>query len=427
MRHLYNIGIITAATLLSLTGCEKENDFLFDTENGQLDCKALNVDYINRHTRATGVNLSDFTVNFINTETGATVKSFKYAEMPEIVTLPIGDYKAEARYGENPVAEWDAPFYLGNSQFSIQAGKITDKVDPVECTLSNMRITVNIDDLGLGILGDDAKVVVKAGAEGQLTYDKTTSGKAGYFQFVEGSNTITAVFSGTVDGEFIDGETRVYNNAAPGNAYNISFNVNRPDNVEPGDIDFGEITIDASITIRDVTRPVDPGEPDDEILTDDMRPVDGSGDEPGPGVDPDPGTDPEPAAKGPVITPTSEGLELNTPYTITADSKCEFTVTSEKGINAFTIVIESTTLTPEELESVNLSDHLDLVNPGDLADALTGLKFPTGDEVKNQTEVSFNINEFIPLLIGLGSGEHKFHLTVSDEDGTTTGTIWLKN
>lgn len=426
MRHLYNIGIITAATLLSLTGCEKENDFLFDTENGQLDCKALNVDYINRHTRATGVNLSDFTVNFINTETGATVKSFKYAEMPEIVTLPIGDYKAEARYGENPVAEWDAPFYLGNSQFSIQAGKITDKVDPVECTLSNMRITVNIDDLGLGILGDDAKVVVKAGAEGQLTYDKTTSGKAGYFQFVEGSNTITAVFSGTVDGEFIDGETRVYNNAAPGNAYNISFNVNRPDNVEPGDIDFGEITIDASITIRDVTRPVDPGEPDDEILTDDMRPVDGSGDEPGPGVDPDPGTDPEPAA-GPEIVSESEGMELGKPYEVSEGSEVKFKVTSEKGITEFKIVIESSTLTPETLEGVQLTDKLDLINPGEFEEPLNNLGFPTGSNVEGKTDVPFDISKFVPLLGMLGSGEHKFHLTVSDEDGTTTGTIWLKN
>lgn len=205
MRHTIYKGIVSATAILMLAGCDKESSFLTDTENGQLDCKALNVGYINGQTRATGVDINDFTVNFINTSTGKTERSFKYSEMPEIVTLPVGDYKAEALFGDNPVADWDAPYYLGNSEFSIQAGKITDDIKPVECTLSNIRISVNVDDLGLGILGDDVKIVVRAGNEGELTFDKTTSGKSGYFRYVENSNTITAVFSGTVDGDYIEG------------------------------------------------------------------------------------------------------------------------------------------------------------------------------------------------------------------------------
>lgn len=425
MRHTIYKGIVSATAILMLAGCDKESSFLTDTENGQLDCKALSVDYINGQTRAEGVNLGDFTVNFINTSTGKTERSFKYSEMPEIVTLPVGDYKAEALFGDNPVADWDAPYYLGNSEFSIQAGKITDDIKPVECTLSNIRIAVNVDDLGLGILGDDVKVVVRAG-KGELTFDKTTSGKSGYFRYVENSNSITAVFSGTVDGDYIEGETRTYSNAAPGKAYQINFNVNRPDNVEPGDIDTGEITIDASITIRDVTRPVDPGEPDDEILTDDMRPIDGGSSDPEPGVDPNPGTDPEPAA-GPEIVSESEGMELDKPYAVSEGSEVKFKVTSKKGITEFKIVIESSTLTPETLESVYLTDKLDLINPGEFEESLNNLGFPTGSNVRGKTEVSFDISQFVPLLGMLGSGEHKFHLTVSDEDGTTTGTIWLKN
>lgn len=425
MKHNIYKGLLSATAIIMLAGCEKENNFLTDTGNGQLDCKSLNVGYINGQTRATGVDVDDFTINFINTTTGKTERSFKYSEMPEIVTLPVGDYKAEALFGDNPIADWESPYYLGNSEFNIQAGKITDNIEPVECTLSNIRIAVDVDDLGLGILGDDVKVVVKAGKEGELTFDKITSGKSGYFRYVENSNTITAVFSGTVDGEYIEGETRTYSNAAPGKAYKINFNVNRPDNVEPGDIDTGDITIDASITIRDVTRPVDPGEPDDDILIDDMRPVDGS-DEPGPGDDPNPGTDPQPAA-GPEIVSESAGMELDKPYEVAEGSEVKFKVTSKKGITEFKIVIESSTLTPETLEGVGLTDKLDLINPGEFEESLNNLGFPTGTNVEGKTEVSFDISQFVPLLGMLGSGEHKFHLTVSDEDGTTTGTIWLKN
>lgn len=422
MRHTIYKGIVSAAAILSLAACEKENSFVFDTENGQLDCKSLDVDYINDQTRAAGISVNDFTINFINTATSEIVRTFKYSAMPELVTLPVGNYKVAASFGDNPVADWDAPFYFGNSDFSIKVGEITDNVDPVECTLSNIRVSVNIDDLGLGIVDDDWKVIVRAGKEGELEFNNSKAGKHGYFRYVEGSNTITATFSGTVDGESIEGKTYTFNDAAAGNAYGINFNINRPNNVDPGDITINDdITIDATITIKDVTQTVNPDEQEDKPLVDDMRPVDGSTT-----TDPEPGTDPEPTVKGPVITPTSEGLILNEPYTIGDNPACAFTVTSEKGIQELTIDIVSDKLTPQELESTGLSDHLDLVNPGSFADTLTGLGFPNGEAVKGQNSVNLEISSmFLGLLSALGPGDHKFNLTVTDADGTTTGTIWL--
>ena len=455
----YNIySIIAAGALMTgLAGCEKESNFVFGEDEGQLNTESLNVDYINsgRETRA-GVNVGDFTVNFVNTATNEIAKSYKYSEMPEVVALPVGSYKAEAIYGDNPVAEWESPYYVGESSFIIEKGKITDNVGPVECELNNIRIKVNIDDLGLGLLGNDAKVVVEAGKDGNLTYDRTTTDKAGYFRY-DGSNTIIATFSGTVDGVYVDNIKQMYDNANSGNAYTINFVVNKPDNVEPGDILIGDgtsdgITVDATISIQDQNEVIDPDEPDDNILVDDMRPVEDPTDPTNPddpNVDPDNPNepddpnkeDPTPTDNKPQIVTISEGLILNQPCNVenlphhkeivdgeeTEVYSCEFKVTSTSGIQEFKIFIDSSTLTQDTLEGVGLSANLDLVNPGDFADILSGFGFKVGAEVKDKNECSFDIGGFIPLLGMLGSGSHKFHLTVSDANGTTEGTIWINN
>lgn len=437
----YNIYSILAAGVLmtGLAGCEKESNFIFGEDEGQLNTGSLNVDYINsgRETRA-GVNVGDFTVNFVNTSTNEIAKSYKYSEMPEVVALPVGSYKAEAIYGDNPVAEWESPYYVGESSFNIEKGKITDNVEPVECELNNIRIKVNIDDLGLGLLGNDAKVVVEAGKDGNLTYDRTTTDKAGYFRY-DGSNTIIATFSGTVDGVYVDNIKQMYDNANSGNAYTINFVVNKPDNVEPGDIVVGDgtsdgITVDATISIQDQNEVINPDEPDDNILVDDMRPVEDPKDPTNPddpNEDPDdpnnPDTPDNPTTKGPQISGLSDGLTLNVCSDITDESQVEFDIISETGLTEFVIDIESELLSAEELSGMGLSSHLDMINPGDLRAPLEGLGLlEEGEELSGIKEKHFSITPFVGLLTALGSGEHKFHLKIGDETGTTQAILWLK-
>lgn len=420
MKSNISTGIIAAAAFLTLAGCQKDDPFLFNAGEGVLRCETLTVDYVNSNnpSRATGVNIADFDVNFIRTSgehAGDTVRSFKYYQMPEVVSLPKGDYRVGASYGDNPVAEWESPFYLGNSNFSIEANKITEDVETVICKLSNIRVSVNLDDMGLDILGDDAKVVVEAGSEGSLTFDKTTTNKSGYFRYVNDSHSIVATFSGTVNDNYVEGVSRTYDDVNAGNHYALNFAVTTPDNAEPGDIviNGNVIRIDTTVTVINDTIPLDPNEPEPDWLVDNMRPTE-EPDEPAGPVEPVP----------PVITP--HGFALDTPYAVGAGDECVFDVksVSAAGFTEFTVDIESDKLTPEELSNVGLASHLDLVNPGDLAGPLQGLGFPIN--VGGMKEVEFSITGFIPLLGALGSGEHhKFKIKVSDEYGTTEGTVHL--
>lgn len=109
----------------------------------------------------------------------------------------------------------------------------------------------------------------------------------------------------------------------------------------------------------------------------------------------------------------------------TADPEVKITVTSQTGITGFTVDINSTTLTAEELSSLGLSTHMDLVNPGEFAGPLSNLGFPTGSNVNGKKELTFDISSFMPMLTILGSGNSDFTLTVEDAGGQNTKTIQL--
>lgn len=100
-------------------------------------------------------------------------------------------------------------------------------------------------------------------------------------------------------------------------------------------------------------------------------------------------------------------------------------IVSVTGITGFTLEINSDTLTPDELNGINLAQEMDLINPGSCEDGLTFLNFPTGDQVRNQTSMVFDISSFMPMLAGIGSGDSDFVLNVTDAGGTTSKTLHI--
>lgn len=267
---------MATAAAIGLVSCEKESAFLYNEGEGMLNCQSLDVNYIGggqqvRATEANGVSVDDFTVNFIKKGSSTPETTYIYSEMPEVVTLPVGTYTIQALYGNNENAAWDNPYYFGETgEINIEANKITDVPGTVTCKLSNIKIKVNVDDNGLNLI-ENYKVELTVG-KSNLVYNEVQADKTAYFKYVEGSSSIVAGFTGTVDGhELTSPITVTYNNAAPGNAYTINFTVTKPENGKDGNISVGDgsLNIDTSVDVQDVeTTPANPDVPNDDIITD---------------------------------------------------------------------------------------------------------------------------------------------------------------
>ena len=435
------------ALAAGLASCSKEAPFSEEKLDGEgrLLTSAIDVELKTEENlvRAayTEPDVNDFTVEFLSTgDLDTPVKSFRYGEMPEVVTLPVGDYVARAYFGgqygaEGSTAAFSTPYYEGKSvQFSIEENKITDNIGTVECSLANVKVTILFDENLVKVMGDDSKVTVKVGEKGSLSFTKNTD-ESGYFHYDEGSNTIAAEFSGIVDGDETK-ESKSYNNVQPGNHYRITFKLHSIDPNEPGEINPGaegeEIKIDATVQLEDLTgEGINVGEPSDEdiYMEDDRYPNE---DDPEPGPD-DPGNNPDNPGGGPTVTPyrpegTDGTVMVDLDKVNNADGLiCALRIESnaEGGFTGFTVDIVSEKLSASELEGIGLAQHLDLAEtPENLKEALTDLGFPV--DVKGMKSVEFDITGFMPLLSGLGLGEHTFVLNITDANGTTKKELKIK-
>ncbi len=418
MKKSYILPILAAGLLF--TGCSKENPFDGESSTeGQVLKSALavtlNTDETVRQQKPTrgDVNLNDFTVVF--TKDGAPVAKYKYSEMPEVVTLPAGEYTCSATYGENRVADWESPYYLGQSgAFTVEPMEITSYIDPIECKLENVKVTVTFDPVLVARMSPDSYVEVKVGANEGLKYTtaEATSGKAGYFLHTA-ETTLVATFYGTIDGSRTT-ETKSYNDIQRGCHYKLNLKLHTGGEGEGTGDASGEVVLDATVTTVDVERNVTVN---DEPMTPDWTEHPGNGDTPGPD---DPKNEvPTITAEAPVnLDIVNDGPSL---------TSCVLNIHSyaEGGITGLTCDIVSPNLTEEELAGAGLSSHLDLVNPGDLAGALEGLGLPCN--VGGQADVRFDISTFMGMLAAVGAGaEHHFVVTVTDANGTTTKTLKIK-
>lgn len=105
-------------------------------------------------------------------------------------------------------------------------------------------------------------------------------------------------------------------------------------------------------------------------------------------------------------------------------------VKAKEGIRSLRVGISGTLAAdPAELSGLGLADSFDLVDPEatreGLGDALRGLGFPVGDDVRDKSEISFDISTFMGLL-GSFPGNNDFELTVVDNSGQVcTKTLML--
>ncbi|MDE6811845.1 MAG: DUF4493 domain-containing protein, partial [Muribaculaceae bacterium] len=243
---LYKGLFYSLAAAMVLSGCSKEDPFGpdYDGPTGTLITRCLaptltNPEGLEMLTRAAVPSTGDFNV-VITRQGGGRLGSeggsfeYKYSDMPEVLTLPTGDYKVYADYGSNKPSAWDEPYYYGESDFGIEANKITDDVEPIVAKLSNIRVTIVFHPSLLSSMSDDSNVEVKVGDQGIMNFVPTET-RSAYFKYVNKSQTLTATFTGIVDGSEVI-VTKTYDNVAPGNHYRITFRMHGIEDDDPGTI-----------------------------------------------------------------------------------------------------------------------------------------------------------------------------------------------
>lgn len=290
MKKIY---LFTALALgLLAAGCSKENPFEADSANSKgkvlksaiaLDVK-VDVTQREKMTTRADVNPDDFNIVFTRTDQSTPTVSYKYAEMPDVVELPVGSYVCTATLGEDRVEEWENPYFLGRSDaFEVSAYEITSSIGEIECRLENIKVTVEFDPYLVEHITGDSYVLVKVGDSDGLQFGlaEASAKRAGFYR-QNGETTLVAEFHGTVDGKATV-ETKSLTGVTKGNHYNVVFKLHSHSTGGSGDAE-GEVVVDATVTVTDIEHNVEVG--DEEILDDNERPNEGKDDDPNPPTPP---------------------------------------------------------------------------------------------------------------------------------------------
>lgn len=428
---IISLAVVAAAAFAGLTSCSDTwtND-LAEEEKGTLNTESILASvntYEAEKEDAQGAkapesravtDLSPFIVEVVKSD-GSKVASWTYATMPPAPTFAVGTYTVRVKSHNPQPVEWEKPYYAGEQQFQIKANDVTD-VDPIVCTLANVRVSIEVTEALKKASAGDVKITFtgEPGVDLEFAPDETRSG---YFAYTEGLSTMKVHFEGTVSGARED-FTHVLKDIKPGQHRLVKFalriNPNPPAD-ETGNIEIPEgegVMVDCGVTTYEVDGTVSSKE---DVIDDSGRP----GQEEG-GDDPKP-DDPDDKA----ITFSSSTLDLEG-----ANMAEEFgeeeglkpavvDIHSENGVKSLKVKIISDFLTEDMLSGIGLTSQFDLADPGEYAEGLAGLGFPSADEVNGAHDLQFNITKFIPLIFE--EGDHKFEITVTDSKGLVKTMVLL--
>jgi len=386
--------------------------------NGQVNLRSMGVDVNNAETIITtsagaksaaraNVDLSDFNVTI--SSGGTAVHSWRYADMPELFTLPVGDYTVKVVSHQVQKAEWEHPLFIGEKTFSITENEITP-IGIVTCYLSNIKVSVRYDSRLRELMGDDVKVTVIANDEGKLEYTPDET-RAGYFEAIEGSSTLVAELTGTIKGNF-ETYRKTLTDVKAGQHRIITFVVKEPypDVEENGGIEIGDgLYLDMEVENVNLNYGLDIRE---DNLEDD-RPTfggnEGGGEQGG-------GDDPEPKPED-FIRITSDDVSFDAMNSVDGSSYV-VKIHSDNGIEHFVVKIESTdeNFIKSVGELMPTTFDLAYIDDPELAAKFTNpqIGFPVNEQVIGAKDLNFDISGLVPLL-GAFPGTHKFTLAVTDK------------
>lgn len=419
--------ILTSAVVLAAMLATSCNDNWTPPvgDDGQLDLSAINIvnddaaKLIKNEQSRAAVDTNPYLVEIYKAGEDAPEKSWTVVTMPEVVSLPTGDYRIFVESHKVQKAEWEKPYYKGEQTFTIEAGKIT-QVETVTCKFASVKVTIKLTDDFRAIIGDDATFTVHVNDSGELVYGVNET-RAGYFEAVEGSTTMVIDFKGTLNGKVFEKTFSDFVDIAAGQHREVTFAATEaPTPEQPsGDAEIGGINIDFSYSDKDIDGNISYEE---ENIT---------GQRPGQETPKDPETpenpdDPTPPVTEEPITFTSATLDLENVNDAGkfdgSEGSAVVDIHADKGLKHLYVKIVSKILDESALEGIGLAASFDLAEPGALEEGIISLGFPYGEAVVDETDVKFDISTFLPMLSALGTGDdavanHEFSVTAVDSEG----------
>ena len=419
---LHNIFIASAVALLTAS-CVNED--ITPAENGD-GAGALRVTVETMQPLKTRADQSYEVTNFpvtIYNPDGSKYESYEaVSQMPESIQLPVGKYTLEAHTPGIMERIMTTPYYKGTEVSEIVKDVTTQST--ITCKMANTKVTVGYDQDFIDLF-TSWTITFDDGTSNAITFtnEQGTTPPALYWDLGSGADKLTVNFRGVnKDGtvtasntitksqatESYDGESSKFTG---GDAIVINFS--------PTEATTGEITIGISVQVFDtaaeevqtVIQIVDNGN---------LKPDDGSGDDPTPGDD------------------NAITLSLPAPITFTMGeggtldkSLGDVNIAATNGIKSLMVKAESSSEDMvASLEAVGAGYGLDFVGTGvevvgnnDLVSFFAGLGQTLSVPTEGDTSYEFPIGNFFPLL-DVMSGTHTFHLTAKDMNGNVkSGTV----
>ena len=215
------LAILTGVMTFGLMACQSEpleNVPVDFPPMGQLAMPGMNTSGGNNvGDVAMGRSYSDMQFLFeVIDANGEKVVSVPFVQ-GDVVQLPIGEgYTAKVYSADNPDAALETPCFEGeSSQFDIRDNYITE-IEPIKCTLKNIKISVVVTDRLAELLSDATVTITSAvsGAEIELATSELYSyneqgeyvGTSAYFRYYA-DDEITVTFNGMLDGASLTSTT----------------------------------------------------------------------------------------------------------------------------------------------------------------------------------------------------------------------------
>ena len=356
-------------------------------------------------SRANTVDINSYIVTITDAQEQQAGK-WLYSEMPEVVSLPVGNYRIDVVSAVTAEAGFDNPYYAGSQSFEIKKNEVT-QVSGIVCKLSNVRLSFTMDAAFKEKSNDDYKVTMSIESS-SISMVKSDENRFAYLPAIADEHVLVVAWEGTVDGEFYNNVER-FSGVKKGYHHTVAFKfdeVNSDGNEASGGLSVS-VSIDGSITEEDDNIAVNPG-PLPEI--DDFP---SEGEEGGEG-----GENPEP--NDITITGYSFGgspFTMGEELVVTGATELIVKLGVPAGIKNLKVLITSDN---EDFSGIAQTlGEFDLANSESMTDAALGilgsLKFPMDDEVRNKTQLDFDISKFTTMLISF-PGLHNFRITVVDNN-----------